>query len=237
MGPLGVSPLGQSSQGARSDKLLLQIETHRGACAPGIRGGLGLRTGIRLWACFPPAPSEEVWGLIKGLVPSQRLFVRTWGGSLVYLGGLLTLFLVPRISRLGLRFSPLCIQVSQPLSSLPPTHSFPQFLLTDAQALLKSLGFPVPLALDRDFRPHNKSYYGSLNYRLLQDRRPRLFVGDTTECCYSLPYVPGPSSLVAVGSREEVESCPQPHPLAKVFRESFRCQMPETQDSRPGFPR
>lgn len=48
VGPLGVSPLGQSSQGARSGKMLLQIETHRGACAPGIRGGLGLRTGIRL---------------------------------------------------------------------------------------------------------------------------------------------------------------------------------------------
>lgn len=127
--------------------------------------------------------------------------------------------------------------LSTSLFLTPNTLFSSQFLLTDAQALLKSLGFPVPLALDRDFRPHNKSYYGSLNYQLLQDRRPRLFVGDTTECCYSLPYVPGPSSLVAVGSQEEVESCPQPHPLAKVFRESFRCQMPETQDSRPGFPR
>lgn len=115
---------------------------------PGIRRGLGLRTGIPLWACFPPAPSEEVWGLIKGLVPSQLLFARTtWGGSLVYLGRLLTLSfsLSPEFPIWDSGFPTLHLNLSTSLF-LPPLYTL--FLtvspMADAPALLKSLGFPRP---------------------------------------------------------------------------------------------
>lgn len=144
-------------------------------------------------------------------------------------------FLVPRISHLGLRFPH---SASEPLNfSLlsSPTYSFPHsFSYGRCPSSSQVPGLPrslLPLTETSD--PIISLTMGHST----TDRRPRLFVGDITECCCSLPYVPGPSSLVAVGSQEEVESCPQPHPLAKVFRKSFRCQMPETQDSRSGFPR